>query len=52
MLFIIVLDLLCVKTIVLKLLNVFILSYGIAKCVREIIRESVMWRDLTTNELI
>ena len=38
--------------IVLVLPNVFILSYGIAKCIREITRGSVMCRYLTTNELI
>ena len=27
-------------------------SYGIAKCIKEITRESVMCRYLTTNELI
>ena len=31
---------------------VFIASYGIAKCVREITRGSVMCRYLMTNELI
>ena len=33
-------------------LPVFIVSYGIAKCIREITRGSVMCRFLTTNELI
>ena len=38
--------------IVFVLPNVFIVSYGIAKCLREIIMGSVMCRYLRTNELI
>ena len=38
--------------IVLVLPNVFLVSYGIAKSIREITRGSVMCRYLTTNELI
>ena len=38
--------------IVLVLPNVFIVSYGFSKCIREITRGSVMYRFLTTNELI
>ena len=41
-----------VNAIVLVLPNVFIVSYGIAKCVREIIRVSVMCHYSTTNESI
>ena len=41
-----------VSAIVLVLPKVFIVSYGIAKCVGEIIRGSVMGRYLMTNELI
>ena len=41
-----------VIAIVLVLPNVFIVSYGIAKCIREITRGSVMCRYLMTNELI
>ena len=41
-----------ISGIVLVLTDVFIASYGIAKCVREITRGSVMCRYLTTNELI
>ena len=41
-----------VIAIVLVLPNVFIVSYGIAKCIREITRGSVMCRYLTTDELI
>ena len=40
------------NALVLVLSNVFIVSYGIAKCIREIIRGSVMCHYLTTNELI
>ena len=32
--------------------NVFIVSYGIAKCIREITRGNVICRYLMTNELI
>ena len=35
-----------------KVYVVFIVSYRIAKCMREITRGSVMCRCLTTNELI
>ena len=38
--------------IVLVLLDVFIASYGIAKCIREITRGSVTFCYLTTNVLI
>ena len=38
--------------IVLVLTDVFIVNYGIAKCVREITRGSVMCGYLTTNKLI
>ena len=41
-----------VNDIVLVLPNVFIVSYGIAKCAGEIIKGIVMGRYLTTNELI
>ena len=41
-----------VNAIVLVLPNVFIVSYGTAKCVRELIRGSVMCRYLMTNDLI
>ena len=41
-----------VIAIVLVLLNVLIVSYGIAKCIREIKRGSVMCHYLTINELI
>ena len=41
-----------VIAVFLVLLNVFIVSYGKAKCIREITRGSVMFRYLTTNELI
>ena len=41
-----------VNAIVLVLPNVFNVSYGIAKCIREIIKGNVMYRYLTTNELI
>ena len=41
-----------VIAIVLVLPNVFIVSYGIANCIREKMRGSVMCRYLTTNELI
>ena len=41
-----------VNAIVLGLPNVFIVRYGIAKRLREIIRGSVMCRYLTTTELI
>ena len=41
-----------VNATVLVLPNVFIAAYGIAKCIREIIRGSVMCRYLMTNELI
>ena len=40
------------NAIVLVLPNVFIVSYGIAKCEGEKIRGSVMGLYLTTNELI
>ena len=33
-----------INAIVLVLQNVFIVSYGIAKCIREIIRESILCR--------
>ena len=41
-----------ISGIVLVLTDVFIASYGTAKCIREITRVSVMCRYLTTNELI
>ena len=41
-----------ISGIVLVLPDVFIASYGIAKCLREITRGSVICRYLTTNELI
>ena len=41
-----------ISGIVLVLTDVFIASYGIAKCVREITRGSVMCRYLMTNDLI
>ena len=41
-----------VIAIVLVLLNVFIVSYGIAKCIREITKGTVMCSYLMTNELI
>ena len=41
-----------VNAIVLGLPNIFIVSCGIAKCVREIIRGRVMWHYLTTYQLI
>ena len=41
-----------VIAIVLVLPNVFIVSYGIAKCIREITRGSVMCHYLMINELI
>ena len=40
------------NVIVLVLPNVFFVSYRIAKCIREIIRGSVMCRYLMANELI
>ena len=39
-----------VIAIVFVLLNVFIVSYGVAKCIREITRGSLMCRYLRTNE--
>ena len=41
-----------VIAIVLVLPNIFIVSYGIAKCIIQITRESVMCSYLMTNELI
>ena len=41
-----------VNAIVLVLQNVFIVSYRIAKCKREIIQESVICHYLMINELI
>ena len=41
-----------VKAVVLVFPNVFIVSYGISKCIREITMGSVMCRYLTTSELI
>ena len=41
-----------VNAIILVLPNVFFVSYGIVKCIREITRGSVMCHELTTNELI
>ena len=41
-----------VIAIVLVLPNVFIVSHGIAKCIRKITRGSVMHRYLMTNELV
>ena len=41
-----------INAIVLVLPNVFIVSWGIAECIREIIRGSKMCSFLTTDELI